>query len=263
MDIDAGRLFVHVPYGVLLANLDKLADLGINAEIYVDAESLDNYTTKEIDLINSSFAKYGLKKILHGPIYDLNPGSLDSRIRQSSQERINQTISLCEKLNTNHIVFHHGFNHIYYKTHREKWLENSSAVWKPLAQYCLKKNINLAIENSLDPEPSIILELIARINLPNFAACFDIGHFNAFGQKAPLEIFDTYPPGYIKEIHLSDNLGDFDTHLALGKGNIDFKAFFQLIDAKKINPIVTIEPHSLEDIQPCLVYLNRIEKSVL
>lgn len=258
MHIESPKLFVHVPYGVLLANLDKLADLGINAEIYVDAESLDSYTTKEIDLINSFFAQYRLKKILHGPIYDLNPGSLDSRIREVSQERISQAVSLCEKLNSDHIVFHHGFNHIYYKTHREKWLENSSAVWKPLAQYCLKKNINLAIENSLDPEPGIILELIAGLNLPNLGACFDIGHFNAFGKKSPLEFFNTYPPEYIKEIHLSDNLGTFDDHLALGKGNIDFKGFFQLVDSKDIDPIITIEPHSLEDIQPCLEYLKKI-----
>jgi sugar phosphate isomerase/epimerase len=259
MQNKAEKIFVHLPYRILLANLEKVARLGINVEIYVDGDALDSYTTKEIDLLNSAFAKCGLKKILHGPIYDLNPGSLDSHIHRTSQERINQAISLCEKLNADHIVFHHGFNHIYYKTHREKWLENSSAIWNPLVQYCLQKKINLAIENSLDPEPSIILELIEKINSPNFQACFDIGHFNAFGQKSPAEIFALYPPDHITEIHLSDNLGDFDSHLALGKGNIDFKGFFHLVDSRDIDPIITIEPHSLEDIQPCLDYLRKLD----
>jgi len=260
MQIEADKLFVHIPYRILLNNLDKLAKLGINAEIYVDADSLDTYTTQEIDLINSFFAKYGLKKILHGPIYDLNPGSLDRHIRRVSQERIGETVSLCEKLNTNHIVFHHGFNRIYYKTYREKWLENSSTGWKPVARYCLQKNINLAIENSLDPEPNIILDSIARINLPNFKACFDIGHFNAFGNEPALDIFKRYPKEVIGEIHLSDNTRTCDDHLALGKGNIDFKKFFELLEANKINPIVTIEPHSLEDIKPNLEYLSKIEE---
>lgn len=251
-------IYAHVPYRLLLANLENIGDLGINVEVYVDGESLDKHTASEIQNIGTLFTKYGLKKLIHGPIYDLNPGSLDAYIRQVSQERIKQTVSLCEKLNIRHIVFHHGFHHIYYKTHREKWLENSFGVWQPAAEYCLRKNISLAIENSLDPEPSIILELIEGINSPNFRACFDIGHFNAFGQKSPLEIFALYPPEYISEIHLSDNLGDFDTHLALGKGNIDFQAFFQLLDSKEIDPIITIEPHSLEDLKPCLEYLSKI-----
>ncbi|MCM8778466.1 MAG: sugar phosphate isomerase/epimerase [Candidatus Omnitrophica bacterium] len=259
MDIHTTKLFVHIPYRILLNNLDKLAELGINVEIYIDGEGLDTYTDKEIDLINSFFAKYGLRKILHGPIYDLNPGSLDSHIRAISQERIRQTVFLCEKLNSDQIVFHHGFHHAYYRNHREKWLENSFIIWKPIVEYCLPKNINLAIENSFDPGPSIILELIEKINFSNFGACFDIGHFNAFGEKSPLEIFEEYPQEIIKEIHLSDNLGDFDTHLALGKGNINFREFLKLIEEKGIDPIITLEPHSLEDVKLCFEYLTNLK----
>jgi len=253
------EIFVHVPYRMLLANLEKVVELGINCEIYVDSEALDNYTSKEIDLINSIFSKYGLKKILHGPIYDLNPGSLDSKIREVSQERIKQTISFCEKLNIEHIVFHHGFHHVYYRNHREEWLKNSIAIWRTVVNYCLDKKISLAIENSLDPDPNIIIELIKKINSSNFKACFDIGHFNAFGEKPVLEIFKEYPKEFIQEIHLSDNWGDFDTHLALGKGNIDFKSFFELLAEMRINPIITIEPHSLEDVRPSLEYILKIK----
>ncbi|MCM8783904.1 MAG: sugar phosphate isomerase/epimerase [Candidatus Omnitrophica bacterium] len=251
-------IFVHVPYRVLLPNLEKIADLGINCEIYIDGDSLDCYHDKEIELINEIFEKHGLKKNIHGPIYDLNPGSLDSEIRSISKKRIKQTISFCERLNSSNIVFHHGFGHLYYRNHREKWLENSYEIWKPFAEYLLEKDIYLLIENSLDPEPSIILELIAKINSPNFLACFDIGHFNAFGNKSPLEIFKEYPKEVIGEIHLSDNLGDFDTHLALGKGDINFKEFFQLIKERGILPTITLEPHSLEDIPPSLEYILNI-----
>ncbi|MCM8798269.1 MAG: sugar phosphate isomerase/epimerase [Candidatus Omnitrophica bacterium] len=259
MEIKKENLFVHIPYRILLNNLERLIDFGLNVEVYIDGEGLDTYTLREIDLINSFFEKIGLKKIIHGPIYDLNPGSLDSQIRNVSQERIKQTISFSEKLNSDHIVFHHGFNHIYYKNHREKWLENCLVIWEPIVEYCLKKEINLAIENSLDSEPSIILELIKKINSPNFKACFDIGHFNAFGEKSPLEIFQEYPPEVIAEIHLSDNGGDFDSHLALGKGKIDFEKFFLLIKERGISPLITLEPHSLEDIKPCFEYLSRFK----
>lgn len=258
MEIKKENLFVHIPYRILLNNLEKLVDFGLNVEIYIDGEGLDTYTLREVDLINSFFEKVGLKKIIHGPIYDLNPGSLDARIRKVSQQRIIQTISFCEKLNSNHIVFHHGFNHIYYKNHQEKWLENCLVIWEQIVEYCLKKKINLAIENSLDPEPSIILELIKKINSPNFKACFDIGHFNVFGEKSSLEIFYEYPGEVIDEIHLSDNVGDFDSHLALGKGNIDFERFFKLLKEKNIFPIITIEPHSFAEFQESFDYLSKL-----
>lgn len=255
-------IFVHVPYRMLLDNLGKIVDLRINCEIYFDGNSLDSYKDAEIKLINDIFEKHGLEKTIHGPIYDLNPGSLDPEIRRISKKRIEQTLALCYKLNSKYIVFHHGFHHVYYKNHKESWLRNSCEIWQPLVKEALEKEISLLIENSFDPEPDIILELIERVNSVNFLACFDIGHFNAFGKKSVFEIFKEYPEGIIGEIHLSDNLGDFDSHLALGKGNIDFKKFFKLLKERRLSPIITIEPHSLQDIKPSLEYLFNIRSKI-
>ena len=50
----------------------------------------------------------------------------------------------------------------------------------------------------------------------------------------------------IMELHLHDNNGEEDTHLAIGKGNADFAGLFQLIDEKGLSPTITLEPHEEE-----------------
>jgi sugar phosphate isomerase/epimerase len=48
------------------------------------------------------------------------------------------------------------------------------------------------------------------------------------------------------ELHLHDNNGEEDTHLAVGKGNADFAGLFQIINEKGLSPTITLEPHKEE-----------------
>ena len=57
---------------------------------------------------------------------------------------------------------------------------------------------------------------------------------------------------FIKEVHLHDNNSHADDHLPLGDGEIDFPLFFKLIKQYGVNPIYTIEPHRVEDLERSL-----------
>ena len=64
---------------------------------------------------------------------------------------------------------------------------------------------------------------------------------------------------HIKAVHLHDNFKKSDDHLAIGDGEINFDLFFQLIKHYGTDPIYTIEPHKVEDLerslQACRNYL--------
>jgi sugar phosphate isomerase/epimerase len=45
------------------------------------------------------------------------------------------------------------------------------------------------------------------------------------------------------ELHLHDNNGEEDTHLAVVKGNADVAGLFQLLNENGLSPIITLEPH--------------------
>lgn len=260
MKITRDKIYFHAPYRMLLKNLHTLAENRINCEIYIDGDGLDKYNQVEIDEINATFEKYGLSKIAHGPFLDLNPGSRDSKIREFTSQRFIAALEFCKKIKTDHIVLHSGFQPIYYKNSHELFLDLSMKVWKEISEFAIKNSIVISIENSIDPTPEIILKLLERIKSPNINACFDIGHYNTFGQKPVLECLKEYPPDSIGEIHLSDNNGDFDSHLALGEGQIDFVRFFKEMDKMGIEPILTSEPHSMEDIEKNIEYLLSIGK---
>jgi sugar phosphate isomerase/epimerase len=70
----------------------------------------------------------------------------------------------------------------------------------------------------------------------------DIGHHHVFGKKPLKEWVETLGKK-IMELHLHDNNGEEDTHLAIGKGNADFASLFQLIKENGLSPIITLEPH--------------------
>lgn len=256
MNITKEKIYFHAPYRMLLAGLDRIGEKGINCEIYVDGRALDTYTEAEIEKINSTFEKYGIRKIVHGPFLDLNPGSRDPKIQDLTLERVISAFEFCKKIKTNHIVLHSGFDPIFYKDASELFLKLSIPVWKEALRAAAKYGIVIALENSIDPAPWIIVNLLKELDSPYLEACFDAGHYNVFGRKDIWGALDEYPENSIGELHISDNNGDFDTHLALGEGNIDYRRLFKEIEKKgREQPILTSEPHSMEDIEKNLKYL--------
>jgi sugar phosphate isomerase/epimerase len=70
--------------------------------------------------------------------------------------------------------------------------------------------------------------------------CFDIGHHNIFSDLPMKEWIDELAP-FLAEVHLHDNLGEDDDHLAIGQGKIDFPSFFQRLRENVARPQLTIE----------------------
>lgn len=129
---------------------------------------------------------------------------------------------------------------------------------EPVVKMALKEKVRICIENSIDHSPEISIELVKKIGAFGVLACFDIAHCNVFTELPVMECFKQYPPEIIGEIHLSDNKGEFDDHLALGEGNINFREFFDEINRLKIKPLITVEPHSMQDIPKSANYLSAI-----
>lgn len=259
MKITKENIYFHAPYEMLLSRLDWIAQNGINCEIYADGAALDSCTEDEIGKINDIFGKEGIKKIIHGPFFDLNPGSRDPKIRDLTYERFIAAFDFCGKLKADHIVLHSGLDPIFYKDTPDLFLSLSLPVWRETVKAAKSKNITIAIENSVDPDPEAVVGLLRELKSPSVEACFDAGHYYAFGKMSPFDALKWYPDGSIGELHLSDNKGDFDTHLPLGEGDIDFRRLLNEVKGKGREPIITSEPHSMEDIERNLNYLLSLD----
>lgn len=250
------KLYVHMPYARLMHNLEEFCQSGTNCEIYITAQGIDSSDKKEFKKINTTFDKYNLKKSIHSCFMDLNPGSMDEEIRKISFKRLKQCLDICAELKADRMVAHTHFSPIFYKSQKKRWIEDSLKVWEPLSKHANKNGIAIAIENSLDDSCWAVLEILKRVQ--DFKACFDIAHYNVFSPLGWQGELEKYPKGAILEVHISDNKGDFDQHLPLGEGNIDFKKFFKLLNDKKIEPFITIEPHDKEGMIKGLEYIKNL-----
>ncbi|MBC7131232.1 sugar phosphate isomerase/epimerase, partial [Candidatus Bathyarchaeota archaeon] len=79
----------------------------------------------------------------------------------------------------------------------------------------------------------------------------DVGHANTFEKP---EKFVRLLRNYIINVHVHDNDGSKDSHLPIGKGNINFEGLIKEINHNIL--MLIIECHSLEDISESLNYLR-------
>ena len=106
--------------------------------------------------------------------------------------------------------------------------------------------------------PEDIFMLLDKLKNQNIGFCLDVGHQKVFSRSS-LEEWIEVLGHHLKQLHLHDNIGERDDHLALGKGNINFTKLFECIQNLENKPIaITIEPHKEQDLFPSLEYLKKI-----
>ena len=248
-------IHVNVPYKLLLEQLEFILERGLNPEIYFNGEALDTYREDDARTLHNSLKKRGLKTTIHAPFMDLSPGGVDSKIKKSTLERLDQTLEVGALFAPRLIVFHPGYNKWFFDNNVDLWLENSLVTWKELLRKAEHLKIPLAVENIFEEEPSSLYKLISKLNSPYFNFCFDTGHFNLFSTVTMEEWFISLG-SFIREVHLHDNNKNSDDHLPLGDGGIDFPLFFKLLKKYGVTPIYTIEPHKVEDLERSLERCN-------
>jgi len=117
--------------------------------------------------------------------------------------------------------------------------------YKELGRYVADKNITLIIEPAHRFESNLILtiddclKMLKELNSDKFGILLDSGHANVNGED-----FNEIIPkckGIPLHIHLDDNIGDFDSHMIPGKGNVDFKSLFSSLKAINYDGYISVE----------------------
>lgn len=249
---------VNIPFTMLRENYLKLfLEHRLNPEIGFNAEALDRYSHKDFSPIAENLHQHELKITLHGPFIDLSAGSTDPAIRQLTRSRFKQLLELVPLFKPQVVVGHAGFDRRRYGFFKEAWMENSLEMWSWLAARLKAEGARLMLENVYEDGPEDIRDMFEHLEDDGVGFCLDTGHMSAFGQAPLQEWLDVLGP-WMKQLHLHDNDGRWDDHLALGSGRIDFPLLFNYLRNGKISqPIITLEPHREKDFWPSLEYLQR------
>jgi sugar phosphate isomerase/epimerase len=238
--------------------LDHFIRHGLNPEIGIDAEAIERYAPHDFEEVADTLHRQGLAVTLHAPFVDLSAGSTDPAIRAVTRRRFEQLMELVPLFRPRTVVAHAGYDWQRYEYFRKIWLDHSTRFWSEVADHLNRAGCRLMLENVYEHAPGEILELFERLRALDVGFCLDCGHLTAFG-RAPLEEWLAVLGTFIGQLHLHDNGGKKDDHLAMGQGLIDFRPLFAYFKAQRRRPtVVTMEVHRPDDIWVSLECLERL-----
>jgi sugar phosphate isomerase/epimerase len=220
--------------------LDVLYDLTGIVEIVDDGlHFMDNAGTAQC---------FNFHYFVHAPSRGVNIASQLEIIRKASVEVIRQCAGIASEIDADKVIVHPGyFSHVLQRDIGIFQLERSLIE---LGEISEEYSITFLIEN-MPKWDYFLLKRPEELSLINgFEFVLDVGHANT---NSCLDEFLEVP---ISHFHLHDNSGKEDSHLAPGKGKIDFSPVFDAIEKNEAPGI--IEVNTLESAKSGLEYISKM-----
>ena len=195
-------------------------------------------------------AKHGVQfNQAHAAVYNglRYPGMTDADVT----EQIVRSIKGCAMLGIPWMVFHAIY------TADPNWMEINHGIFDPLLEVAQKYNVGMAFENTwpiLENVPlaktEALIELVDSFHDPLVGICWDTGHGNIHGGKEHLKQYtDQYKEitklgKRLKALHIDDNNGYVDDHIAPFEGVINWNDVMRALRDIGYEHSFTFEAHN-------------------
>ncbi len=249
------KCFVNVPWYELKEKyLDFVLSERVQPEIGFEGNCLYDESPDEFERIAAVLRDNNLSCTMHAPFFDLSPGALDPEILNKSRAKLRLAFELLEVFRPKTIVCHLQFESSKHDYKFDQWFEVAAATWAEMISLAVETNIPVMLENTYENSPKAFRKIFEYFDTPFCGFCLDVGHLMAFAKSKWQQWLPELSP-WLGQLHLHDNLGDKDAHLAPGRGNFDFHSLFEYLKTNDLHPIITLEPHSEEDMDMSFSYL--------
>ena len=251
------RCFVNVPYPRLVQDFDLIRTHRLQPEIGLEGEWL--YTTPRVEFaaVAAQLHAEDLACTIHAPFFDLLPGALDRQIRAASRDKLRRAFELLPLFQPRSIVCHLGFEANKHGYKEAEWFGHARDTFQELLAMAEASGVTLMLENTYETSPTQLKDMLTALDSPHARFCFDLGHSLAFAKNSWRDWFPTMAP-WLGQLHIHDNDGSRDAHLAPGQGVFDFAGFFAYLHQAGLDPIITLEPHTEAALWESLAALDRM-----
>jgi len=242
------------PFPSLLKNLRKV---NVRHVEIVD-EGSHALNSRRVEALKKVAEAHDLDLVVHAPFAGINIAVPSPTLRRATLRRLEKSIFYAGQLNCRLWLFHPGsqtgVSHFY---PGQDWQLNLDAV-RTLLKIARKEGVEIAIENVPEPYPFVIKDVQDFSRFydeldDDIGLVLDVAHANLNRQ---IQEFIRQFPKKIVHIHVSDNDGVYDSHLAIGYGTIDWESVAKEIKKVKYSNIIMLE--SIEYVEESLQTLRKL-----
>jgi sugar phosphate isomerase/epimerase len=227
--------------------LELIKKYRFNLEIGIDFRALDRFSDEYFKRTAKSLLKLGIRTTIHAPFHELFLGAPDSFVRKAAVKRMDAAFKAAEYFRPKSVVVHLNFEERRFRFVFDEWFGQIVPNLKRYAEKCDKMGAFLSVENVYEETPDAMIEIFSELKDYPAYHCLDVGHLNAFS-KTTLEVWLKSLGKHIRQLHLHDNDAANDTHSPIGTGKIDFGRIRTFISGMDPKPLITLEPHTEEDL---------------
>jgi len=236
--------------------LKRLAKIDVHLVEVID-EGLHELNKKRVAELNALAKDKGIRYTVHAPFADINIASPSKPILNTSIKRLEQSMIHTRDLDAQLWVFHPGAKTGISSFYPDAdWKQNIQTI-HDLHETAEKHGLNTAIENLpekygfLMRNPEDFQRFFKETQLHDVGIVLDVGHANLENQ---IVNFLRKIPDKIIHMHLSDNMGEYDQHLGIGYGKIDWPQFTNILREIAYDKSMVIEaiekvPESLKKLR--------------
>jgi sugar phosphate isomerase/epimerase len=237
---------MNFPIRPVLDEIHSIGALGFDyLELAMDPPEAHWETLRqERGAIREALDHYGMGLVCHLPTF-VHTADLTASIREASRHEVDQALIVASELGAEKVVLHPSFvgglGRSVPDLVRRYALESLDAI----ARQATAWGSRICLENLFDRLTpfSTIQEFEAIFERwPQLAMTIDVGHafIDGRGMAHVLDLIRVFGDR-LGHVHISDNLGRRDDHLAVGDGDINFRVLISALQRIAYDDTITLE----------------------
>lgn len=201
------------------------------------------FLSKNRQKIRKVMKKYKLFGTVHAPL-NTELGSNFDDIRIDWIKFTKKLIRLSSRLYVKKFNLHTRYQALgeINKSLEKIFLNNFVSSFNEITKFSKKYGIKIVTENGYRigfKDAKNIKYIVDRTK--DLGVCFDVGHAFARGGMKEIEMFFKLLKNRIEHVHMHDNHGNFDEHLPIGKGKINYPYVVKMLKKIGYNQTITFE----------------------
>lgn len=199
------------------------------------AELLD-WSWEQLRELKQQGVERGITWSIHAPIGGCNLAADAGSSREQTTDTMKRCLEIASFLDCTHVVMHAGeVEDRLAHSDRVRGVENVSKALQILSsELSVEGRTILTVEN-VPPYPKVLgwnvedlVRICRNVNSTQVRIVYDVGHAHLIRPDYAFAALQEVLP-YLSALHLSDNYGKLDDHLAIGDGTIPFAPILSLL----------------------------------